>query len=95
MAEAEDVANVRRAGKAGPQFWAASMTYLERKYPEKWGKRADESAGPKVVVQIGCKDSDVAIQVINVNGCSNETALPVPGESGVHMQPAYADTSNP
>lgn len=52
MAEAEDVANVRKAGRS-PQYWAASMTHLERRHPERWAKRSDLDAGPKVIVQIG------------------------------------------
>lgn len=60
MSEAQEVAKVRKAGEL-PQFWAASMTYLERKYPEKWGRRQDSQDGPKVVVQIGIRDSDVQL----------------------------------
>lgn len=54
--------NTLRAGEY-PQFWAANMTYLERKYPEKWGRRQDDSSSPRVVVQIGIKDSDVSLSV--------------------------------
>lgn len=82
MAEAQDVANVRAAGKAGPQFWAASMTYLERRHPERWGKRQDESSGPKVIVQIGVKDSDVQIQMISVSPSS--TTLSPPLSEDIH-----------
>lgn len=38
LAEVQHVANISVAGKL-PQFWAASATYLERKYPDRWGKR--------------------------------------------------------
>jgi len=38
-AEAEHVNHLMIAGKAGPQYWAASATYLERKAPERWGRR--------------------------------------------------------
>jgi transposase len=51
-AEAKMLANVRRASEL-PQFWAAGMTVLERRHPERWGKRQDDSSAPKVVVQIG------------------------------------------
>ncbi len=54
---------VTQAADAGPQFWAAGMTWLERKYPDRWGRRQDDSSVPKVVVQIGVKDSDVSITV--------------------------------
>jgi hypothetical protein len=51
-AEADAIRNIRQAGKL-PQFWAAEMTYLERRHPEKWGRRQEGDSGPKVVVQIG------------------------------------------
>jgi transposase len=59
-AEHELLSNVRKASKL-PQFWAAGMTILERRHPERWGKRSDDSSGPKVVVQVGIRDSDVQI----------------------------------
>ncbi len=61
-AESETVRNVRNASKL-PQFWAAGMTYLERKSPEKWGRRTDESAAPKVIVQVGGHASDVKVLI--------------------------------
>ena len=63
-AESKAVRNTLRAGEL-PQFWAANMTYLERKYPEKWGRRQDDSSAPKVIVQIGIKDSDVSISTVS------------------------------
>jgi hypothetical protein len=60
-AEVEAVDAVRRAGEAGPQYWAAAMTRLERRHPDKWGRRADDANTPKVIVQIGVADSDVRI----------------------------------
>lgn len=60
-AEHEMVDCVRKAAKAGPQFWAAGMTFLERKAPDRWGKRQDDSSAPKVVVQIGIRDSDITV----------------------------------
>lgn len=62
-AEGEMVTAVRRAAQSGPQFWAAGMTYLERKAPDRWGRRQDDSNTPKVVVQIGIRDSDVSVNV--------------------------------
>jgi hypothetical protein len=61
LAEVEAVDAVRRAGQAGPQFWAAAMTRLERRHPDRWGRRQDDAGAPKVIVQIGIKDSDVSI----------------------------------
>jgi len=54
------------AGKQ-PQFWASAMTYLERKHPEKWGRRTDYSSGPKVQVIIGATDSEVKVNVIAID----------------------------
>lgn len=62
QAEAEMVHNVRSASKL-PQFWAAGMTIMERKNPDRWGRRQDDSTAPRVIVQIGAKDSDVKVLV--------------------------------
>jgi hypothetical protein len=47
--------------EGGPQYWPAIATFLERKAPERWGKRNDDSNTPKVIVQIGIRDADVTI----------------------------------
>jgi hypothetical protein len=60
LAEASAVQSVRAAGKL-PQFWAARMTWLERKFPDRWGRRPDDTTVPRVIVQIGVKASDVQI----------------------------------
>jgi hypothetical protein len=65
-AEASEVAKVREAGN-DPRFWAASMTYLERRHPERWARRSDGHDGPKVIVQIGVRDSDVQVSIANVS----------------------------
>ena len=49
--EAEAVEDVRKAGKS-PQFWAASMTRLQRRHRERWDVKSEDSA-PRVVVQVG------------------------------------------
>ena len=61
-AEAEDLGKVRRAGD-DPRFWAANMTALERRHPERWARRQEGNDGPKVIVQIGVRDSDVQVTV--------------------------------
>ncbi len=61
-AECDLIAATTAAGRK-PQFWAANMTLLERKHPERWGRRQEDSHAPKVVVQIGVKDSDVHVQI--------------------------------
>ena len=58
--EADAIRNVRQAGKL-PQFWAAEMTYLERRHPEKWGRRQESDSGPKVQVIIGAGQAQVQI----------------------------------
>jgi hypothetical protein len=85
MAEHVEMGKVRKAG-ADPRFWAASMTYLERRHPERWARRSEGSDGPKVVVQIGVRDSDVQVQVqvqsapeqpaIDTLACSTEQVSP-------------------
>jgi hypothetical protein len=60
-AEQDAVSDVAKAGKAGPQFWAASATRLERRHPERWGKRAEDGQTPRVVVQIGVQSGDVQV----------------------------------
>ena len=62
LAESNAVRNVRAAGKDA-RFWAAEMTWLERRYPDKWGRRQEDAGAPKVVVNIGVKESDVQIQL--------------------------------
>jgi hypothetical protein len=59
--------NVLNAGD-DPRFWAASMTYLERKDPEHWGRRNEDGSGPKVLVQIGVGAGDVQVQVAMIAG---------------------------
>ena len=62
LAEAECVSDVRKAGK-DPRFWAASMTWLERKWPDRYGRRQEDTSTPRIVVQIGVKDGDVQVQL--------------------------------
>ncbi len=71
-AEAAEVAKVRAAGK-DPRFWAASMTYLERRHPDRWARRSEGSDSPKVVVQIGVRDSDVQV---SIHGAAAPRELP-------------------
>ena len=61
-AEADAVRKVRNAAH-DPRFWAADMTFMERRYPERWARRSEDSGGPKVVVQIGVRDSDVQVSI--------------------------------
>jgi hypothetical protein len=74
QAESDIVRNVRNASKL-PQFWAAGATHLERKYPEKWGKRSEESSAPRVIVQVGGNASDVKV-LIAAGGTSDLAEAP-------------------
>lgn len=62
-AEAAIVKRIKMAADAGPQFWAAGMTLLERRSPDRWGRRPESTDAPRVVVQIGVKDGDVQVQM--------------------------------
>lgn len=68
QAESQIVGNVKRASEL-PQFWAAGITLLERKYPDRFGKRGEDSSGPKVLVQIGVGAGDVQV---NTFACSTQ-----------------------
>ena len=52
LAEINHVNNLKAAGAAGPQFWAASATYLERKHPDRWGKRDAVDVNVKDATQL-------------------------------------------
>jgi hypothetical protein len=60
--EAQVTKNIIKAS-ADPRFWASGATYLERTHPDRWARRSDDSSAPKVVVQIGVRDSDVQVSV--------------------------------
>ena len=62
-AEGQIVQQWRSAINAGPQYWAAAATFLERKAPDRWGRRQDDASVPRVVVQIGARDSDISVSV--------------------------------
>ena len=57
-AEAESVRYVRAASR-DPRFWAAGMTFLERRHPDRW-KRPDasQSVQVNVGVALGVQVSD-------------------------------------
>ena len=54
MAEAESLSHVRAAGR-DPRYWAASMTFLERRYPGKWRRRTEENDAPRVLCSSECR----------------------------------------
>lgn len=61
-AECDLIEATTKAGRQ-PQFWAANMTLLERKHPDRWGRRQEDSSAPKVVVQIGVQSGDVSVSL--------------------------------
>lgn len=71
-AESSIVADVRKAAKK-EQFWAAGITLLERTRPERFGRKADENSGPKVVVQVGGSATDVKVLISGVGEVSPPT----------------------
>lgn len=64
IAEAEMVGLVRNAARRGPQYWVAAATHLERRAPDRWGKRVDDASGPRVVVQIGTQSGAQDVNII-------------------------------
>jgi len=72
LAESSAVRDVRAAGK-DPRFWAASMTYPERKNPDRWARRAEDSSMPRVVVQVGINVEDVKVTLDGGSIESNAT----------------------
>lgn len=66
LSECEDVEDIREAGKT-PKFWAAKMTRLERRHPERWARQTETNDGPKVVVQIGVVDRDVQVNLVTTS----------------------------
>jgi hypothetical protein len=81
--------NVLKASEL-PQFWAAGMTYLERRWPDRWGRRQDDQSVPKVIVQIGARDVDVQIAV-SPSTFAPQDALSTPANLLTHS--AYASSS--
>jgi hypothetical protein len=80
VAEAEAVQLVRSAGN-DPRFWAAPATWLERKFPHKYGRRTEDASGPRIVVQVGGNASDVKVLVGPLGGTvSGSRALSTAGE---------------
>ena len=60
IAEASALADVRAAGK-DPRNWAAAMTFLERRHPERFGRRSPEDTRSGVTVIIGATAAQVQI----------------------------------
>jgi hypothetical protein len=51
VAEVAAVAAIRAAGAAGPEYWLASQTFLERRFPERWARRSQDETAPVIVVR--------------------------------------------
>jgi len=76
-AEAEATGAIQGAWRAGPQYWAAAATYLERSYPTRWGRRQDEDSGPKVVVQIGTPTASINLGIAVQIGTQQPESFPI------------------
>ena len=63
IAEASALADVRAAGKE-PRNWAAAMTFLERRHPERFGRRSPEETRSGVTVIIGARAEQVQIGAV-------------------------------
>ena len=75
QAEHEMVRAVRKAGQK-EAFWAAAATHLERRHPDRWGKRQTDNSTPAIVVnvhQVGDGEVKVGVQV---TGLSPASSLP-------------------
>jgi len=46
------ITRVSDASAAGPQYWAAAMTALERRHPERWARRERQDTTRQTTVQI-------------------------------------------
>lgn len=99
-AEAHLVGLQRKAAEAGPQYWAAAATQLERRHPDRWSRRMDDSQAPKVVVQIGVGAGDVKVGVAFAPAMSHDvlsSPLEAKGETPANLletQP-FAVSSSP
>jgi hypothetical protein len=60
-AEAVEVGKVRKAGEL-PQYWTASMTYLERRHPDRWSRRTEPQEANRTVINIGLSSHKIQIQ---------------------------------
>lgn len=88
-AEAAIVADVRKAARK-EQFWAAGMTLLERKYPDKWGRRNEDQTAPRVVVQIGAGAGEVKVGIIQPTFASETSTVSV----GLHSLTGDVESNN-
>ena len=77
--ESTAVNHVHAAGK-DPRFWAAEMTYLERKSPDRWARRAEDSTTPRVVVQIGIATEEIKV-TLDAASAESDAILPQPPAS--------------
>jgi hypothetical protein len=60
-AEAVEVGKVRKAGEL-PQYWTASMTYLERRHPDRWSRRTEPQEANRTIINIGLSSHKIQIQ---------------------------------
>ena len=86
-AEAESLHNVRVAAK-DPRFWAAGMTFLERRHPDRWSKRPEASVSVQVGIAVGMPGQGLHApvrQIVNENAMSPPLSI-----EAVAAQPALS-----
>jgi len=62
-AELETMSYVRAASR-DPRFWAAGMTFLERRHPDRWKRRDDNAVQVNIGVALGVQASETQRQAI-------------------------------
>ena len=82
------ISQVGKAADAGPQYWPAAMTALERRHPDRWGKRErvdppQHNTSVKIVfVQAG---EAVRIAPQPAQDSASGTIGPSDGQSGIRL----------
>ena len=62
------LAKIIEHGNSDAKHWTALAWSLERTDQEQFALKRDTESGPRVLVQIGIKDSDVNVQVVTEEG---------------------------
>jgi len=83
IAEAECVQLVRAAGQ-DPRHWTAAAWTLERKFPDRYGRRSPEDTRSGVTVIIGARAEQVQIGVLSAaSGSLPPSVIDIPPRDGL------------
>lgn len=87
---------LQRIEKAGQkdQHWTANAWLLERTDPEQFALRKDDASVPKVVVQVGVQQGQIAVQVTAGGGESGGALVGVTGPDPAKCLPASEITES-